>query len=441
MRIVFALLSIVVIAGCSSSDGAAGPPPPSGCSANEQKQFVLDAMNDWYLWNDRLPANVDINSYATPSDLLAFLTTFSPDDGSGNPIDRFSFIGSAEADQQFFGEGRFEGFGFSSRFVATNDLRLTRVFTDSPANAGGLARGQRILELNGRTIADIQAAEGVNAVFDTSPLTFRMRETDGTEFETTIARDIVTIDPIPQFRIIDNGGTPVGYMELATFISTADAQFNTAFATFVNAGVTDVIIDMRYNGGGLVSTAELLGDYLGGEVATNFVFSDTRFNADRAAANNSLRRFAEQANSVSLVRFIVIASGNTASASELVINGLGPHAEVVIVGDDTFGKPVGQVGFTFCDNILRPTAFQTVNADGFGDYFDGLPVNCPAADDLNVAVGDLADPNIVTSLSYLTNGFCPVVSVPGGQFKPTLDEEVEQLDLRGPPWREFAGAY
>lgn len=442
MRIVVALLSILVIAGCSSgSSSSAAPPPPDSCSATDQKQFVLDAMLDWYFWNDNLPSNVDINDYATPTDLLNFLTTFSPDDGSGNPIDRFSFIGSAEADQQFFGEGRFEGFGFSSRFVAADDLRLTRVFTDSPANGGGLARGQRILELNGRTIAEIQAAEGVNAVFDTSPVTFRMRETDGSEFETSIARDIVTIDPVPQFRVIDNGGTPVGYMELATFISTADAEFDSVFETFRNAGVNDVIIDMRYNGGGLVATADLLGDYLGGFVAEALVFSDTRFNADRAAANNSLRRFVRQTNSVSLVRFIVIASRGTASASELVINGLGPHAEVVIVGDNTFGKPVGQVGFTFCDNILRPTAFQTVNANGFGDYFDGLPVDCPAADDLNVAVGDLADPNIVTSLGYFSTGACPVISVPGGQLKPTLEDSAEQFDLRGPPWREFADAF
>ena len=441
MRIVLTLFSILVLAGCSSGGSSAGPAPPDSCTATDQKQFVLDAMLDWYLWNGNLPTNVDINAYATPSDLLAFLTTFSPDDGSGNPIDRFSFIGSAEADQQFFGEGRFEGYGFSSRFLAADDLRLTRVFTDSPTNAGGLARGQRILELNGRTIAEIQAAEGVGAVFDTSPLTFRMRETDGSEFETTIASDIVTIDPIPQFRVIDNGGTPVGYMELATFISTADPEFNNVFSTFRNAGVNDVIIDMRYNGGGLVATADLLGDFLGGFVAETLVFSDTRFNADRAADNNSLRRFVRQTNSVSLVRLIVIASGNTASASELVINGLGPHAEVVIVGDDTFGKPVGQVGFTFCDNILRPTAFQTVNADGFGDFFDGLPVDCPAADDLSVAVGDLADPNIVASLNYLSTGACPVISLPGGQAKPAFDENVEQFDLRGPPWREFADAF
>ncbi len=230
-------------------------------------------------------------------------------------------------------------------------------------------------------------------------------------------------------------------MELATFISTADPQFDTVFGNFLSNGVRDVIIDMRYNGGGLVSTAELLGDYLGGFVAENLVFSSTEFNADRAGANNSTELFERQANSVNLVRFIVVASGRTASASELIINGLEPHAEVVIVGDDTFGKPVGQVGFTFCDSILRPTAFQTVNANGNGDYFDGLPVDCPAADDLNVPVGDAADPNIVTALSYFSTGACPVTSQPGGLSKPTLDGAVEQFDLAGPPWREFADAF
>ena len=117
---------------------------------------------------------------------------------------------------------RYEGYGFSTRFLAADDLRLTRVFVDSPANAAGLARGQRILELNGRTIAEIEAVEGVNAVFDTSPIDFLIRETDGTEFLVNIAVDIVTIDPIPQSRIIPVAGTPgIGYMELAQFISTA----------------------------------------------------------------------------------------------------------------------------------------------------------------------------------------------------------------------------
>ena len=117
------------------------------------------------------------------------------------------------------------------------------------------------------------------------------------------------------------------------------------------------------------------------------------------------------------------------------------RGRLVIVGDNTFGKPVGQIGLTFCEKILRPTAFQTVNSAGFGDYFNGLPVDCAAADDLDVAVGDPTDPNMVSALGYLATGACPVISLPGGQFKPGVDDSVPELDRRGPPWREFANAF
>lgn len=443
MRKFVVILSALLAAACSSSDDG----PVAECSILGQNQFVLDAMRDWYFWNDQLPAEVDISQFATPEDLLAFLTTFSPDltpdDGIDNPVDRFSFINTAAADQAFFGEGRFEGFGFSSRFVAENDLRLTRVFVDSPANRGGLARGQQIVALNGRTIAEIQANEGVNAVFDLSPLEFTMREIDGSEFTVEIAKDVVTIDPVPQSRIIvDPNGVrpPVGYMELATFISTADAEMDAVFANFRAQGVNDVILDLRYNGGGLVSTSELLGDLLGGDVAENLVYSKTVFNELRAAANDTVEFFERRGNSMSLVRLVVIASTRTASASELVINGMDPHVEVTIVGDRTFGKPVGQVGLEFCEKILRPTAFQTLNANDFGDYFFGLPVDCAAPDDLNVLVGADNDPNIEAALSYLDSGTCPVASIPGAQFKLEAAQLVPQLELKGTPAREFADA-
>jgi hypothetical protein len=143
---------------------------------------------------------------------------------------------------------------------------------------------------------------------------------------------------------------------------------------------------------------------------------------------------------MSLVRLVVIASRSTASASELVINGMGPHVEVTIVGDDTFGKPVGQVGLEFCEKILRPTAFQTLNANDFGDYFFGLPVDCAAPDDLNVAVGADNDPNIEAALSYLDTGGCPAAAIPGAQFKLEAAKPVPQLELRGTPAREFANA-
>jgi len=453
MRKPIIILSALLVAACSSSDGGStGEPPVAACSIEGQKQFVLDRMREWYFWNDRLPADVDLSQFATPDDLLAYLTTFSPDltpeDGIDNPVDRFSFINTAAADQAFFGEGKFEGFGFSSRFVAENDLRLTRVFFDSPANQAGLERGQQIVALNGRTIADIQANEGVNAVFDLSPLDFTMRPVGGSsdgsdDFTRSISKDIVTIDPVPQARIIvDPGGVrpPVGYMELATFISTADAQMDAVFADFRAEGVNDVILDLRYNGGGLVSTSELLGDFLGGDVAENLVYSKTVFNDLRAAENNNTEFFERRGNSMSLVRLVVIASRSTASASELVINGMGPHVEVAIVGDDTFGKPVGQVGLEFCEKILRPTAFQTLNADDFGDYFFGLPVDCAAPDDLNVAVGADTDPNIEAALSYLDTGACAAAAIPGAQFKLEAAQTVPQLELRGTPAREFANA-
>jgi C-terminal processing protease CtpA/Prc len=449
MRKLFPILSALLVAagssGCSSSD----EPPVAACSLDDQKQFVLDRMREWYFWNDLLPAQVDSSQFETPEDLLEYLATFSPDltpdDGVDNPVDRFSFITTAAADQAFFGEGQFEGFGFSSRFEGSN-LRLTRVFADSPANRAGLARGQQIVALNGRSIAEILAtdgAAGIDALLDLSPLEFTLRQLDGSEFTAEITKDIVTIDTVPQFRVItDPSGVrpPVGYMELAAFFSTADAEMNTVFASFLQQGVKDVILDLRYNGGGLVSTAELLGDFLGGFAFENLPFSRTVFNALRAPANNSTVFFARQGNSIDLVRLVIIASRNTASASEMVINNMSPYVEVAIVGDDTLGKPVGQVGLEFCEKILRPTAFQNLNADGFGDYFSGLPVDCAAADDLNVAVGADNDPNVEAALAYLDTGACPAAAVTAAQFKPGATQAGPQLELRGTPAREFANA-
>ncbi|MGB5336806.1 MAG: S41 family peptidase [Woeseiaceae bacterium] len=444
MRLLTSLLVMASLAACDGSDGLVGPQTGSTeCENDGQKQFVLDNLYFWYLWNDQLPAGLSINDSATPEDLVREVTrTYGPRKTNGDPVDLFSSVGSAQADAQFFGEGKFEGFGFSYRFVDTDDARLSRVFSGSPAEGGGLARGQRILALNGRSIADIVANEGVSAALAPDTVEFQMRRPDNTEFLVSISKAVVTIDPVPQWRIIDRGAgvPPVGYLELATFISTADPVFGTVFSQFNAAGVTDVIIDLRYNGGGLVSTANLLGDYLGGLANDGLVFSETQFNADRAAANNSIEFFQALANSADLSRLAVIATGGTASASELVANSLDAYFDVGIIGANTFGKPVGQIGLTFCDKILRPTSFQTVNALGEGDYFDGLPVDCPAADDLNVAVGADTDPNMVAALSYLNTGACPVVSLPGEQFK-VEPGYVDRPDLSGPAHREFADAF
>lgn len=432
-RFLIAMLPCCLLAACGGGSGAV--PPQVGtdeCSIDGQKQFVLDQMRDVYYWYDALPAAVDLAAFPTPEALLAHLISFQP-------LDDFSYIDLAQADAQFFGEGQYQGFGFSTRFEQSDDLRFTRVFESSPANAAGFARGQRILMLNGRTIADIEAAEGIDALFSLPSLEFTIRRLDDSEFTVTVAKDLVTIDPVPQHRIIDRpDGTSVGYVELVTFISTADAKLQTVFADFQQAGVVDVIIDLRYNSGGLVSTAELLGDFLGGGVRAGTIFSRTLFN-DLNAVFNRDEPFETQPESALLSRLVVIATRQTASASELVTNSMFPHADVSIVGAPTLGKPVGQLGIPFCDKILRPTSFETVNSLNEGQYFDGLPADCAADDVISIPVGDDADPNLVAALSVLDGGGCPPQqSGPSTQQKPA---GATSLNRGGPAWRRLTDAW
>ncbi len=443
MRHLLVFLASLTAVACGGGDSSLSGGPQTGtdaCSDTGQKQFVYDAMLDWYLWNDLLPTNLDLSQYATAEELVFAMRAFSPDLGNG-PVDRFSGIRDAATEQEFFDEGQYQGYGFTHRFEdpGFTDWRVRNVYVDSPAFRAGMRRGMQIIALNGRTIAEINAAEGLNAVLDTGSVQFTL---SGLPNPVVITEDIVTIDPVRNLRIIPGpGGQNIGYFELQTFISTADPQFNQVFTDFLSANVSDVIIDMRYNRGGLVTTAELLGDYLGGDVANGLVFSNTEFNADRAAQNNRTELFENLANSLNLNQFVLIATeDDTASASELIANSLDPHVSVGIVGERTSGKPVGQVAIDFCDKVLRPISFRITNSLGSGDYFDGLPADCNAPDDIDLPIGDDADPNVIAALSWLENRSCPAAASADGFQKP-VQRVVQPPELyTGSPEREWAGA-
>lgn len=447
MRKLICLVFFAGLTACGGGDSVVGPlAGTDACSTDGQKQYVLEQLYLWYLWNDQLPAGINIGDYASAEELVSRVTLeLGPQDTNGDPIDFFSSVGSLQADTQFFGEGKYEGFGFSWRFAdaTLTDFRITRTFSGSPAAVEGLDRGHQVLSLDGRSVGEIEAAEGINAFFAANDtILFEVQPLVGPIYTPTITKGIVTIDPVPLWWIQDVNGRNVGYLELSTFISTADPVFDTVFQAFKAANVNEVILDLRYNGGGLVSTAELLGDYFGGEVATGDVFSSTEFNSDRAAANNDVEFFEQLGNSISLSQLVVIATRGTASASELVTNGMIPHVDVAIVGDRTFGKPVGQIGLEFCDKILRPTSFKLANSLGDGDYFDGLPADCVAADDLSVAIGDALDPNVIAAMSYLNTGACPaVMTAPASQFKASGATRASPPEPNAPPERELLGAY
>lgn len=309
------------------------------------------------------------------------------------------------------------------------------MFSGSPAEQAGFQRGFRILELDGRTIAEINQAEGVNVAFGPAEegfsVEFLIRDNNGAEFTAQVSKTVVTIDPVPPvpMRIIDLNGRPVGYINFRTFITPAESALDSIFAQFQAQNVRDLVIDVRYNGGGLVSVAERFADLIGGAaLPVGTVFSRTLFNPDRAN-NNSERQFAQLANSMAMLDSIVfITNGGSASASELMINSFLPHTTVVTVGSLSGGKPVGQSAFDFCSDTqrFRLVTFEIVNALNQGRYFGGLPADCPAEDDLNFQQGDVNEDSLATALTRIDTGQCPP---PSAVLKPQFPRGVAEVPL------------
>jgi hypothetical protein len=196
------------------------------------------------------------------------------------------------------------------------------------------------------------------------------------------------------------------------------AQLRAAFAQFRAQNLSNFIIDLRYNGGGLVSTAELIDNLLGGERATSDVQFRITHNASKSA-QNSTSRFQPQPQSVGPVRIAFLTTEATASASEINVNAMKPWVEVAIVGTDTLGKPVGQLAFdlTGCQDRLRLISFKIVNALGEGDYYTGLASTlafaCAADDTLATPLGDPNDNLTRAALGWIGSGACASVITAG----------------------------
>jgi len=210
-------------------------------------------------------------------------------------------------------------------------------------------------------------------------------------------------------------GTPgVGYLNLRSYISTADPQLVAAFDQFRALGLTDYIIDLRYNGGGLLSIAELMNNLFGRARAASDVQFRLIHNA-RKTAENETELFRARLESVQPVRIAFLTTEATASASEINVNSQAPWVEVAIVGEDTFGKPVGQYAFDLqgCEDRLRLVSFKTVNSLGQGDYYDGLASTlkfaCAASDTIAEPLGSAAEGMVAAALAWLQNGACTQV--------------------------------
>ena len=422
---------LVLLAGCgggSSSSGSTGGTVGGGggttaCAETVRKQFVLDASREWYLFDTLLPTAVDLGSFATAEALLDHLTATARAQGK----DRyFSYLTTKSAESSLLGDGQFIGFGFRTRVDPVNRPMILDVYESSPAAEVALQRGDEIVAIDSGSgyVAVSQLLAGGSTITDAlGPAEAGVRRglrllRSGVTREVSLVKRTVTIDPVPDgfgSQVLPLAGTPgVGYLNLRSYISTADAQLGPAFAAFRERGVRDFIVDLRYNGGGLVSTAELMNNLLGGARSTAEVQYRTLLNT-RKTSENATRTFRPNAQSVQPVRIAFLTTGATASASEINVNSMAPWVEVAIVGEDTLGKPVGQYAFDLanCEDRLRLVTFKTVNALGQGDYYDGLASTlkfaCAANDTLDQPLGSTSEGMVAAALSWLRTGACPAV--------------------------------
>jgi C-terminal processing protease CtpA/Prc len=437
-----------LIAACGGSGGSTTS--GDACSAANQKNFVLDAARQWYLFQELLPASVNIDDFPTPGLLLDELTSNARADGK----DRFfSYVTTPEADDSLLLEGQYIGFGFRTSLL--NDrLFVPDVYEGSPAGLAGLARGAEITHIDSGSgfvpigtilAADPELEEAFGPVTEGVERGLRFVTTGGLPAESVVTKQVVTIPPVPLdgtaiLSMPSNTAVPVGYINLRTFVSTAETPLRDAYAQFRLQGIQYFIVDLRYNGGGLVRIAELFGDLHGRARNGDDVLTRTRFNASKSS-NDSVRRFNPRSQSVEPVRIAFITTGGTASASEIVINSQDPWVEVAIIGADTFGKPVGQSAFDLggCDLRLRLVSFETRNADDEGDYYDGLaamvPFACAADDDLARAPWDSTEASTAAALYWLENGACRQVMSSAG-----LAAQKDRAGFRMPQLRRPSAA-
>jgi carboxyl-terminal processing protease len=400
------------------------------CTIPGQNLFVRNTLQDIYLWYKDLP-DPDPALFDSPEAYLEAVR-FRPLDTS------FSYITTESASDAFFSDSQFIGLGIGLKFEG-QELRLTEVYPQSPAYDAGLRRGYRVLAINGVSVEDLIAQGELGGAFGPSEIgvhtVVRFRDLAGVEGEASMIKRLVTIPTVSDTRVLDVDGKKVGYLVFRNFVTPSNAALTTAFSQLRAQGASELVLDLRYNGGGLVSVAQNLGGLIGGTATAGQTFVHFVHN-DKNSFRDTTYLFPALAASLNLSRVVVIATHASASASELVINSLRPFMPVTVVGDATYGKPVGQYGFRFCAKVLYPVAFSGKNAREEGDYFGGIPADCRAADDLEHTLGDAAEASLAESLQFLATGSCS-----GASSARARAARAERRPVTRDAWRQLVGAY
>ncbi len=401
----------------------------------EVEQFVYKGMNDLYLYKAAVPQLADdyfsgetekdqyLSGFASPEALFEELTWSE---------DRFSFI----TDDYVALEERFKGinssiagmeFGLGS-ISNTNNLFgfLQYVLPNTSADQAGLTRGTVFTEVNGVRLTVENYAELMQGSFTINIGRIENGSIVLTDETVTLDSSGYTENPVFIAKTLDVDGQKVGYLMYNSFIADFDSELNAAFGDFKAAGVTDLVLDLRYNGGGSVESAVDLATMITGQFEGK-VFMKEQWNEkyqkyfEAEDPERLLNRFnpqirtEEAINSLNLSKVYILTTSGTASASELVINGLDPYIDVVQIGTNTTGK--FQASATLYDSpdfgrdganenhtyAIQPLIFKSTNSVGKTDYVNGLSPDMELAEDLNNlgTLGDPSEPLLNAALNHM----------------------------------------
>jgi len=433
-RVLVVALAVLPLSCGGDSSSLTGPTATSECTTLGQCTYVRDVLQSYYYWYRNLP-NPDPASFSSPEAYLEAVRYRPPDT-------TFSYITSKASSDAFYSESQYIGFGLSYKQTAESELRLAQVFPGSPASEAGMDRGDYLLSVNGKSVADLIRTGEIGTVFGAEQIgvaaDVAWRDMRGQLRSATLTKRLVTIPTVSQTAVFSVGSARMGYIHLRNFVQPSVEALNTAFAQVRDGGATDLVLDLRYNGGGLVSVSQHLASLVGGSPLVGKVFVQFT-HSDKQTSRNTSYNFEAKPQALALSRLVVIATRGSASASEAVINGLRPYMDVKVVGDATYGKPVGQYGFDFCQKVLYPVAFLVTNARGEADYFNGIPADCSAADDVDRALADPQEASLAEALFVLRNGRCSGTAAAQARALARLRETVPPIRVDG--WRQTINAW
>jgi carboxyl-terminal processing protease len=463
----------------TGNDPSTGRPyPDKPGSTVAENNFLRSWTHELYLWYKEVPDQNPAN-YST-ADYFNLLKTPATTP-SGNAKDRFHFTYPTAQWIALSQSGVEAGYGAQWALISSRPPRRAVVaYTEpsSPATAPGvnLARGAEVLTVDGVDLVNATDTQSVNTLNEGlfpsaagASHTFTIRDLGASSPRTvTMVSANVTSTPVQNVSTIRSGGGRVGYILFNDHIATSEQLLVNAFGDLASAGVTDLVLDIRYNGGGYLDIASEVAYMIAGPGPTagrtfeRTIFNDQYTTRDPITGDaltpvpfhSTSQGFSgprdQPLPTVNLPRVAVLTSSSTCSASESIVNGLrGVGIQVVEVGATTCGKPYGFYPEDNCGTTYFSIQFQGVNQQNFGDYPDGFsPANatgpvgvslpgCSVGDDFGHGLGDPNEARLSAALGYLAGHGCPAVSVapPGGPGASASAAPVDALVPKS-PWHQ-----